>query len=772
LYLKDITLRGFKSFAKKSKLTFDKGINVIVGPNGSGKSNIVDAISWVLGEQSAKSLRGNSMEDIIFRSKKEELSIAEVSLLFDNSDRFLPLSFNEINFKRRVFQKGGSEYFINSTPSRLMDIQDITLERGIGKGLYTIINQGQIDDIALLKPADRKKLIDELIGISKHKIRRERSKNKLDGVRGDIDRINSLVNEVKRTMDPLQVEAKKAQEYSAYKNRLKEAEMTLFVTDIKDLNKLWDKDNEKCEDIRNKVADLEDKVIKIENEKSDFENKFSNKQKILDETRIKIEKYNFFNNRLDAILDLAESKKNIFKTMQNMLIAENASMKISSEILSEKTKKFKNSKDIGELYIKKLIEIKDRINNFYENIKDFIQDISIKKEFEQSVNSLIKEISELITYIEKENGKKERSSEADDRYTDERINSSRIEIRKRMELIKNLELYNKENQEKTNQFIELFLSFRKSLNDHSKRFLKIFDLESIDINAYNSRLNDYISNINKLNLSKQNLENELYRIDVRKEQVKAKVKDLTEDIVDNYNLPVEYIFKNYKTSENTSVLKEEVKKLKKEIKRFGTVNPNAAVEYKKIKERYDFLEDQKGDLINSRTRLEGLIEEINKRIDEIFNEKFDLINKNFDHYFKALFPIGNGEMILINNKTDSIEYGVELKVDIGNDKMVSLSLLSGGEKALVSIAFLFSIFSTSYSPFYVFDEIDAALDDVNLNRFVSLVKRFSKNRQIIIVTHQKKTMEIANTIYGVTMQSNSVSKVVSEKLDKNVVEAI
>ena len=163
MYLKNITLRGFKSFAKKSQLIFNKGISVIVGPNGSGKSNIVDAISWVLGSQSAKSLRGSSMDDVIFRSKQEELAIAEVSLLFDNSDKFIPLAFNELKITRRVFQKGGSEYFINSAPSRLQDIQDIASERGIGKGLYTIINQGQIDDIALLKPLERKVLIDELI---------------------------------------------------------------------------------------------------------------------------------------------------------------------------------------------------------------------------------------------------------------------------------------------------------------------------------------------------------------------------------------------------------------------------------------------------------------------------------------------------------------------------------------------------------------------------------------------------------------------------------
>jgi len=156
LYLKSITLRGFKSFKEKSQLFFEPGISVVVGPNGSGKSNIADAISWVLGEQSPKILRGNSMADVIFRSKNEEMGIAEVSLLFDNSNRVFDTEFREVKFTRRVYSKGGSEYYINSSPCRLADIQDLIADSGIGKGLHIIINQGQVNEIAVLKPTERR----------------------------------------------------------------------------------------------------------------------------------------------------------------------------------------------------------------------------------------------------------------------------------------------------------------------------------------------------------------------------------------------------------------------------------------------------------------------------------------------------------------------------------------------------------------------------------------------------------------------------------------
>ncbi|MEI7616640.1 MAG: AAA family ATPase, partial [Actinomycetota bacterium] len=185
MYLKNISLRGFKSFGTKNSLMFEPGISIIVGPNGSGKSNIVDAISWVLGEQSPKSLRGVSMGDVIFKSKNEELAIAEVSLIFDNTDRMLPVEFAEVKFTRRAYIKGGSEYFINSSPCRLADIQDLTAESGIGKGLYTIISQGQVNNVVLYKPTDRKHVIDEIIGVSRHKTRRDKSKARLEAVEGD-----------------------------------------------------------------------------------------------------------------------------------------------------------------------------------------------------------------------------------------------------------------------------------------------------------------------------------------------------------------------------------------------------------------------------------------------------------------------------------------------------------------------------------------------------------------------------------------------------------
>ncbi|MCL6087942.1 MAG: AAA family ATPase, partial [Actinobacteria bacterium] len=208
-----------------------------------------------------------------------------------------------------------------------------------------------------------------------------------------------------------------------------------------------------------------------------------------------------------------------------------------------------------------------------------------------------------------------------------------------------------------------------------------------------------------------------------------------------------------------------------ELQKYKNVNPNAHIEFEKVKERFEFLQGQKNDLAESKKSLEKLIVELNLKIMQYFNDKFNEINENFKYYFKMLFPLGNGELLITEDGQADDDLGIDISADIGNNKSVALQMLSGGEKALISIAFLFSIFAVNSSPFYIFDEIDAALDDANLNRFMTLARIFAQNRQVIIITHQKKTMEAADIIYGFTMQSNGITKIVSEKIKDTYVQA-
>jgi chromosome segregation ATPase len=767
LYLKHMTLRGFKSFKNKSQLFFEPGISIIVGPNGSGKSNIADAVSWVLGEQSPKSLRGSSMGDVIFRSKEEEMGIAEVSLMFDNSDNLFNTEFRDVKFTRRVFSRGGSEYFINSSPCRLLDIQEMTADSGIGKGLNIIVNQGQINDIAVLKPVERKIIIDEILGISKHKNRRDKSIVKLQKVRNDIDRVNDLMEEIKRTMDPLEIEAKRAQKYAEISNSLKNEEISLFIARLKRLNKNWESENQSYEDSKRKLKETEEEILRVENEREDLLKLIDKKASEYEFWKNKTDRFNSERDQISSIAALIESKKNLFGTLYNMFDLELAGFKSSTKSMGEGTSQ--ESDNAGAAYYeeisKGLKKVDGLILNFMTKLKEKIKDEKISDYIENEGRLIQEELKSLNKKVEK--GLRDRISGNHSEELNKKSGKKVAGFKERLDRVKAVKeicMINLKRSERISLILNKYISASGKIKSSLyPEFERGKDLLSND----RSRISEFDGKKDQLNTFRLNLENNIYKADLKKEQIKEKVKIITDSISDDYNLSMEYALKSYSPCSDIAQSQERVKKLKSQIKRYGSVNPNAAVEYGKIKKRFDFLAKQRFDLIESGKNLEELIKDVNKKIADFFYKKFDEINRCFGNYFKILFPLGEGEMALEKNReADSDEIGIDLKVDIGNNKFVPISLLSGGEKSLVSMAFLFSIYSINPSPFYVFDEVDASLDDVNIGRFLTLVKKFSEKQQIIIITHQKRTMEVADTIYGVTMQSNGISKIVSEKIEK------
>ena len=237
MYLKSLTLKGFKSFADKTQLVFDPGLTVVVGPNGSGKSNISDSILWVLGEQSAKMLRGQAMEDVIFSgsSGRQAVGLAEVTIVLDNTDRTLPIDFSEIAITRRMYRSGESEYLINGAPSRLRDITDILHDSGLGKDTHSIISQGKLDSILASRPEERRELVEEAAGISKHRRRKERSERKLKAMQDNLTRAKDIEREINRQLRPLERQVDKARHHRDVTRQLQELETTLLVDDLRQL---------------------------------------------------------------------------------------------------------------------------------------------------------------------------------------------------------------------------------------------------------------------------------------------------------------------------------------------------------------------------------------------------------------------------------------------------------------------------------------------------------------------------------------------------------
>src|SRR4051794_11018855 len=241
MFLKRLDIIGFKSFAERIEVDFVPGVTAVVGPNGSGKSNITDAIRWVLGEQSAKSLRGSKMEDIIFggSDSRKPLNFAEVTLTLDNQEQGLSLDYNEVSVTRRVSRSGDSEFLINKQQCRLKDIIDLFMDSGLGREAFSIISQGKVEEILSSKAEERRSIFEEAAGVLKYKQRKKKSEYKLAESQENLNRVEDIIHEIEQQIIPLEEQASTAKKYTALKDTLKQKEISFLVTEIEQIHHKW-----------------------------------------------------------------------------------------------------------------------------------------------------------------------------------------------------------------------------------------------------------------------------------------------------------------------------------------------------------------------------------------------------------------------------------------------------------------------------------------------------------------------------------------------------
>ena len=280
MQLKKIILKGFKSFPEKTELTFNHGVTGIVGPNGSGKSNIIEAIRWVMGEQSAKRLRGDRMNDVIFSGTHERkpLNIAEVELILDNADGYLDIEFEEVSVLRRISRTGDSTYMINQQECRLRDISDLFMDSGLGRESFSIISQGQVEAVFNSKPEDRRGIFEEAAGVYKYKVRKQDAERKLDQTQENLDRVQDILYELEAQLEPLKKQSDIAQSYLNQKEQLTDLDVSVTVVKIKELVETIKQDKmkhqalgEKLEDVLNKIEEFERKQSKQKANLQEFE---------------------------------------------------------------------------------------------------------------------------------------------------------------------------------------------------------------------------------------------------------------------------------------------------------------------------------------------------------------------------------------------------------------------------------------------------------------------------------------------------------------------
>ncbi|MFW0779932.1 chromosome segregation protein SMC [Rossellomorea marisflavi] len=405
MFLKQLEVMGFKSFAEKISVEFVPGVTAVVGPNGSGKSNIIDAVRWVLGEQSAKSLRGSKMEDVIFggSDSRKALNIAEVTLVLDNEDGTLPIDYSEVSVTRRVYRSGDSEYLLNRQPCRLKDIIELFMDSGLGKEAFSIISQGKVEEILNSKPEERRTIFEEAAGVLKYKTRKKKAENKLFETQENLNRVNDILHELEGQVEPLKIQASMAKDYLEKKEELETFEVSLTVYDIEDLHKQWESLSEEFERhgreegnlsavIHGKEADLSGARDKI----SALDESITGLQEVLLSTSEELEK---LEGRKQVLVERKKnSSTNETQLKQSIVELEDQirEMKQEKERLEEERAGLQLEVDESRIALK---EKQNQLSLFSENIEDVIE--SHKSDYIEKLNQQASAKNE-IQYIEQQ----------------------------------------------------------------------------------------------------------------------------------------------------------------------------------------------------------------------------------------------------------------------------------------------------------------------------------------------------------------------------------
>lgn len=978
MYLKEIKSVGFKSFADKIDIEFTNGVSGIVGPNGSGKSNVVDAVRWVLGEQSVKQLRGEgAMSDVIFSGSKSRraANFASVSLIFDNTDKYLKIDFDEVSIKRTIYKSGENEYSINGEKCRLKDILDLFMDTGASKESFNIISQGDVGNILSGKAEDRRIIFEEAAGVIKYKKRKDEALRKLSKTHDNMTRVNDIIEELKVNVEPLKKQSEDAKIYLQKKEELKEKEIALAVNDIEKYNyeyknskekvtsltdtitqmmstsskeqahieqiklninnlnsKLYDKQqelvkvsekasklngeknliserskyNSKDMKLHDNILSLKEKILNLNasidvlnkelskenNDNKELEERLRNiveklqetqnkKNTLIDELNISVRNITELKHRKEVLINSLENNsslpygtKNVlnnikltkihnvvaklFETEEEYSTAIDIALAAASShiicddesaakeainylktnnlgratflplnvikprsIDSETYNIIKNEIgfiDIASNLIKFDLKYKDimlnllgtvivcedidsantisrKIKNRYKvvtlsgevvniggsitggNIKkssiisdkyeleDVIKKIDSKQDDINEIENKINEIDEIYSNYEDKrksillsvntnsNILKEKTNKLEELLIEK--SSIETEIKSNENIINNV--ITNEEEKILNEYYET-IKQKDTLNIEIDEIIKKLEREKDDLvnNETSAKSNNYEFN---------KLQNELKEHEIKISRLDVKLDNLLNILSEEYSITYEKAKENYILDINEEEARKIVNKLKSEIKSLGDVNVGAIEEYERISERYEFLKKQKEDLTNAEDVLLEIISEMDEVMKEKFEETFKIVQVHFKDIFRKLFGGGNAELKL-TDPNNLLETGIDIVALPPGKKLQHISLLSGGEKTLTAISLLFAILKTRPVPFCILDEVEAALDEANVDNFGKFLMEFKGDTQFIIITHKKKTMEYADVLYGITMQESGVSKLVSVKLEE------
>ncbi len=808
MQFKKLEMSGFKSFFDKTTFLIEEGLTGIVGPNGCGKSNIVESLRWCMGENSAKSMRGTGMEDVIFSgtSNRPSKNISEVSLMLKNDIKDVNSqykNFDEILIKRKIEKNKGSKYYINDKEVRARDVQTFFADLSTGAHSPSLISQGRIGQLVIAKPIERRSILEEAAGISGIHARRQEAETRLNAAENNLKRADELKKQQQKQLDNLKKQAEEATKYKEISNEIKKVEAGLYYLKTQEIDKekkliaeklgeiedeisainidlnhnntLLEEENKKISPLRDKKMESVAKLQKLNLDMSsldDEENRVKSQKLKLDKSIKTIE--SDLDRERSITLDAELNEKRVSKEKDELLKTENELIEVESNSSDELSK---SKRDLDNLQLE--------LDNLLNKIEEFIdQEKRLTKDIFKELKNLVKKITlSQEEYAEKFS--KNKSIQSDSIKRKERIKNIDVELENWINLKSNSEkmiselntrgdkikVEISENQKNPERIATLKGQNLQNLENTKKRNEEI----ETELTEAEKKYNAINQNLKEINLKLSNLKENKARSEATIEGIESRKKDLLYSVKNELNIDNESFLLaqsdlNNLSSENLPSIEEQIEKIekiKKQRDSLGSVNLKADEETLKYEQEIKKMEDDREDLYSAIVKLKSSIDELNQKGRERILEAFTKVNRKFNEVYTKLFSGGTAKIELVDSD-DPLEAGLEMFVSPPGKRLQSITLLSGGEQALTALSLIFAVFLVNPSPICVLDEVDAPLDDANVTRFCGLLDELTKitKTKFIIITHHALTMSRMHRLYGVTMAEQGVSQLVSVDLQK------
>lgn len=724
MYLKRLEIQGFKTFAQKTVVEFKldssgrRGVTGIVGPNGSGKSNIADAIRWVMGEQSLKLLRGKKSEDVIFSGseKRTRSGFAEVTMILENEGKTEGVELGEIAITRRLYRDGQSEYEVNKQAARLTDVALLLAQCGIGQRTYSVIGQGMVDAVLVASPAERKEFFDEAFGLRPFQLKRQSALNKIDESRKNLIQTEQILSEIGPRLNSLERHVKRLAERETIEAELRSLERAYYGQEWHAVSSGLAAAQGKVHEARTAEAALEAEAKTLEAELAELE-KATPRGEGFKELRMAI--------------DAVAAERAALRERELKLETKKAVAAVRAE------------KPWSPLPLSKIIEsvegLRDKHDALHEELNRAELDIKKIKKIAAELRASSLDLVSKLQRPAPEAVKEQETDPAIEKELQALAKESEALAARAAEAEAALEAWNKNEEDKRSHIFQT----------QHKLMQKRAEAQAVERRAGEASI-------------------ELARLETRRDALLSEIRLHAPTIEAELDAAAKA------PGDVPAEAQARLQKLRSQLEWIGGIDPETVKEHAETKERFDFLSKQVEDLRQGILGLETVVEELDETIRGRSATAFRKLDKEFGAYFKKLFGGGDASLIevqpepatdeegnIVSQPKEGEVAGIDIMATPPGKRAKAIALLSGGERALTSIALICAIMATNPSPFVVLDEVDAALDEANSRKFAEIIGTLADKTQFVVVTHNRATMTQANVLYGVTMGDDGVSQLLS-----------